>query len=334
MKTSRDSGLPHQEVCSQEMPPPTVLSKGAVWWLAARPKTLPASVAPLVLGNALAFGHPAFSWGIALTSLCCAILLQIGVNLANDYFDFKSGVDSGERLGPVRATQSGLISEARMCQAMMGVLFGAALLGVVLILRGGESILLLGIASLLASLAYSGGPYPLASHGLGELTVFVFFGLVAVGASHFLQTGAWSLEALTYGGIAGLPIAAIMLVNNTRDRDSDKLAGKWTLSARWGRAFSFHLYRALLLIPFALILLLVLAGPAPGLSLAAVLLLPWAGRLIRKFEAMEGRGFNDLLASTARFSLVLCVILAGVASWASGGELPPPESGFLYRTAT
>ncbi len=282
----------------------------SVWWQAARPKTLPASIAPLILGNATALEHPAFSWVIAFASLCCAILLQIGVNLANDYFDFKHGVDSSKRLGPVRVTQAGLVSSAQIQKAMILVLMLAAVVGAGLVWRGGSIILLLGVASLVAAVAYSGGPYPLASHGLGELVVFLFFGLVAVGGSAYLQAGEISTETLLYGVIAGLPIAGIMLVNNTRDRATDAPAGKITLSVRFGEHFSLGLYRALVLVPHLLVLAQILVFKQSVWISGALLLAPRGWQLIRWFERAEGPEYNPLLGATAQYSLMLCLMLA------------------------
>ena len=150
------------------------------WVMAIRPRTLPAAIGPLLVGNMLAIGLSQFSFLIAFTSMLCAILLQISVNLANDYFDFKNGIDTEERIGPVRVTQSGIIEPHHVKNAMIGCLLTALAVGSVLIFHGGWPIAILAIASILGALCYSGGPYPLASHGLGEIAAFVFFGLVII----------------------------------------------------------------------------------------------------------------------------------------------------------
>ena len=205
-------------------------SKFSLWVQAARPRTLPAAVAPVAVGSAVAFADGKFAFWPALACLVCAIVLQIAVNFANDYFDFKSNIDSEERLGPVRVTQSGLIPPLEVKRAMIFALVFAGLLFLYLVSVGGMWIIIIGGASILAALAYSGGPYPLASHGLGELFVFIFFGLVAVCGTYFIQAGELSLMAVFAAVPPGLLITAIMVVNNLRDRETDQKAGKNTVT--------------------------------------------------------------------------------------------------------
>ncbi|PIE44157.1 MAG: 1,4-dihydroxy-2-naphthoate octaprenyltransferase [Gammaproteobacteria bacterium] len=280
------------------------------WWLAIRPRTLPASIAPILLGNTLAFVSSGFSWLIAIASICCAMLLQIGVNLANDYFDYRKGVDTPERLGPVRVTQAGLIQPGKVWLAMCASLLIASLFGVYLVLQGGIPIFVLGFAALVATLTYSGGPYPFASLGLGELVVFIFFGLVSVGGCYYLQTHSLSWQAVIFSCVAGLPVAAIMLVNNTRDIPTDSDVGKKTLSVRFGRRFSQNCYFACLMGPFILIAADVLFGESGWLSLFACLLAPMAWRLSKQFDQAHGAEFNPLLGATASYALQLCLLLS------------------------
>ncbi|QYK06618.1 1,4-dihydroxy-2-naphthoate polyprenyltransferase [Shewanella zhangzhouensis] len=281
------------------------------WILAIRPRTLPAAIGPLLVGNTLALGLESFSVTIAIASMICALLLQIAVNLANDYFDFKSGVDTEERLGPVRVTQSGLIAPARVKAAMIGSLLAALAVGSYLIWHGGAPIAVLAAASILGALCYSGGPYPLASHGLGEVAAFVFFGLVAVVGSFYLQAGYTSMDAWILGAAIGLFNAAIMLVNNTRDIRTDTRAGKRTLAVRIGEAQSRVLYQALVYLPFGLIIGSFLMGILPGWPvLLSGVSLVIARRLSREFSETSGGALNPLLGRTARLTLVFSVLFS------------------------
>ena len=208
------------------MPPspesPAAVTRVRAWLLAARPKTLPAAIAPVVVGAAAALGEGAFAPLPALAALAGALLLQIGVNLANDYFDFGRGIDAADRKGPVRVTQAGLIPPGQVRLGMAAAFAAAALVGVYLVVLGGTPILVVGIASILSALAYSGGPWPLASHGVADLFVFVFFGPVAVCGTYFVQAGAVSGTAAAASVAPGLLITAILVVNNLRDIETDR----------------------------------------------------------------------------------------------------------------
>ncbi|QSX41910.1 1,4-dihydroxy-2-naphthoate polyprenyltransferase [Shewanella cyperi] len=279
------------------------------WFLAIRPRTLPAAIGPLLVGNALALGLESFHVGIAIASLVCALLLQVAVNLANDYFDFKHGIDTEDRLGPVRVSQSGLIAPHKVRLAMIASLLAALAVGGILIWHGGLPIALLAAASMLAALGYSGGPYPLASHGLGEVAALVFFGWVAVVGSYFLQAGHTNLEAWLLGTAIGSLNAAIMLVNNTRDMVTDERAGKRTLAVRLGEAQARILYQALLYLPFGIIIGGFLMGLLPGWPVfLAGLSLIIARRLAREFAELSGADLNPLLGRTARLTLIFSLL--------------------------
>ncbi|QSX38357.1 1,4-dihydroxy-2-naphthoate polyprenyltransferase [Shewanella sedimentimangrovi] len=279
------------------------------WFLAIRPRTLPAAIGPLLVGNALALGLESFHVGIAIASLVCALLLQVAVNLANDYFDFKHGIDTEDRLGPVRVSQSGLIAPHKVRLAMIASLLAALAVGGILIWHGGLPIALLAAASILAALGYSGGPYPLASHGLGEVAALVFFGWVAVVGSYFLQAGHTSLDAWLLGTAIGALNAAIMLVNNTRDMVTDERAGKRTLAVRLGEAQAKVLYQALLYLPFGIIIGGFLMGLLPGWPVfLAGLSLIIARRLAREFAELSGAALNPLLGRTARLTLIFSLL--------------------------
>ena len=210
-------------------------SKLGAWKLAVRPKTLPAALAPVIVGIALALSDKVFTLLPALAAMGGALLLQIGVNLANDYFDFKKGIDSEERLGPIRVTQTGLISPKGVLLGMV-VTFGCSLMvGLYLVMVGGWPILVVGLASILSALAYSGGPSPLASLGLGDLFVFIFFGLVAVCGTYYVQTGTLTPMVVWSSLPMGFLITAILVVNNLRDLESDGAVGKKTLAVLIGK---------------------------------------------------------------------------------------------------
>ncbi len=286
-------------------------SKVSLWWLAVRPKTLPAAAAPVAVGTAVAIFDGVFAVLPALAAFAGALLLQIAVNLANDYFDAKNSIDSEERLGPVRVTQSGLIPPGQVKAAMILSLAAAGLVFLYLTTVGGLPIFLVGIASVLAALAYSGGPYPLASHGLGELFVFIFFGLVAVCGTYWVQAGQLSLLVIFASFPPGLLVSAIMVVNNLRDMETDVKAGKNTLAVRIGRKHTLMLYRLLVIFSYLVPLLLVLSATGIGvLVLLPFVTVPMALSLCRDIEAIAGAGLNDLLARTAKLSLFFCIMFA------------------------
>jgi 1,4-dihydroxy-2-naphthoate octaprenyltransferase len=217
------------------------------WLLAVRLKTLPASISPILLGSALAFSHNSFNVVLFTVAMCCALSLQIAVNFANDYFDTLSGVDTPERTGPVRATQSGLLPASAILKASLLFAGIALCLGFYLVWHSHWQLIWFGVLSLLAVFAYSGGPWPLASNGLGELTVFLFFGWLAVTGAYFIQLGHVPYQLFIYGSVVGCFSSAIMLVNNIRDRTTDAKAHKYTLAVNIGDSASRYLYVVLLL---------------------------------------------------------------------------------------
>jgi 1,4-dihydroxy-2-naphthoate octaprenyltransferase len=282
------------------------------WLLAMRPKTLTISIVPVGLGCALAWSETGeIDVLLMLATLAAAMLIQIGTNLHNDVADFERGTDDpATRFGPSRATAEGWLSAAQVRSAAYLSFAVALLVGVYLIWQGGWPILLAGLASLAAALAYTGGPRPLAYIGLGELFVWFFFGVVAVGGSYYLQVGAVGSTALLAGTIIGLPAAAVLVVNNYRDLDSDRSAGKSTLAVRYGRAFSCGEYGALMLVPFLLLAGWQITAQAHGWLLLPWLTLPWALWLVHRFRRLPaGPAFNGLLAVTALFQFTLGLLL-------------------------
>jgi 1,4-dihydroxy-2-naphthoate octaprenyltransferase len=284
-------------------------SAARAWAMAARPPTLPAAVVPVLVGAAAAAPR-GFRLLPFAAALLCAVLIQIGTNLANDYFDFRKGADTAARLGPVRVTQSGLIPPATVRNAMIGVFGLAVLVGVYLVAAGGWPILVIGALSIAAGVLYTGGPYPLAYHGLGDLFVFAFFGLVAVCGTAYLMAGAVPPAAWW----AALPVAcivtAILVVNNLRDIDTDRAAGKRTLAVLLGRRATRAEYVLLLAAAY----LLLPAGPLLGLAgwwaLLPLLTLPYAILLIRIVLRAEGRPLNLALAGTGRLHLLFGTLFA------------------------
>ncbi len=287
------------------------LSPMQVWLMAIRPRTLPAAVAPVLVGSALALRDDTFRLLPALAALAGSLLLQIGVNLANDYFDYAKGVDTHDRQGPLRVTQSGLISPERVRMGM-AVVFGlAALIGVYLIIAGGWPILVIGVASILSALAYSGGPFPLASHGLGDLFVFIFFGLAAVCGTYYVQALALPVGVILAAVPVGLLITAILVVNNTRDIESDARAGKRTLAVMLGERGARAEYAILLAAAYLVPIVLWLSGGATLWALLPLLSLPLAVSLAQGlYRAPGGPAMNALLARTAQLALVFSILFS------------------------
>lgn len=288
------------------------ISRPGAWLLAARPKTLPAAVAPVAVGIAVAVRDGAFVLLPALAALAGALLLQVGVNLANDYFDFRKGVDTAGRKGPLRVTQAGLITPEEVRAGMTLVFFLAALVGTYLVLVGGWPILLVGTASILSALAYSGGPRPLASHGLGDIFVFLFFGLAAVCGTYYVQALEVTVLAAAAAVPPGLLITAILVVNNLRDIETDAKAGKRTLAVRLGPRGTLLEYAALLAGAYLCLPAIRVFAEAGPWVLLPFLTLPMAAPLLRslKEEHRDGPAMNRALAGTARYTLVFCLLFA------------------------
>ncbi|MBW1799677.1 MAG: 1,4-dihydroxy-2-naphthoate polyprenyltransferase [Deltaproteobacteria bacterium] len=290
--------------------PEQPISNFKAWMMAIRPKTLPAAISPVVVGTAMAFHDGTFKVLPALAALMGALLLQIGVNLANDYFDFIKGVDDKDRLGPVRVTQSGLIPPGQV-KAGMGCVFGlAVLIGVYLINLGGWPIMAIGAASIISALAYSGGPYPLGSHGLGDLFVFVFFGLVAVCGTYYVQALRLTLPAVLSAIPVGLLITAILVVNNLRDIDSDRRAGKRTLAVILGKRGARIEFIGLVIAAYAFSLFFAITGLFPRFVLLTLLSIPMAVSIIATIMNQEGPVLNLALAGTAKFTLAFSLLFA------------------------
>ena len=295
---------------NSEVPATTLPGSLGAWVLASRPKTLSAAAVPVLVGTACASTRGSVLWGPALGALLGALLLQIGANFANDVFDFENGADTAERLGPTRAVQAGLLS-ARAMRRGMAFVFGLALaLGLYLTSVSGPVILLIGCASIASAIAYTGGPYPLGYHGLGDVFVFIFFGLVAVCGTAFVEIGQVPGIAIACSVPVGALATAILVVNNLRDRQTDVAAGKRTLAVRFGRAFAQNQYRALLAISYLTPVLLVVARAAGPEALLPLISLPLALKTERAVARSEGRALNALLAATAKLLMIFGVLFA------------------------
>lgn len=282
------------------------------WILAARPRTLPAAAVPVLVGTAVAarLGAPIRPL-VFLATLGAALLIQIATNFANDYSDFLRGADHEGRLGPLRVTQSGLLSQRAIRRGII-VAFGLALLlGLYLARVGGWPIVVIGLLSIACGLAYTGGPWPFGYHGLGDLFVFVFFGLVAVAGTCYLHTGEWNPLAFAASVPVGLLTTNILVVNNLRDMPTDRAAGKHTLAVRIGERATRWQYAAFIVLAYAIPTALVLRDPR-----ALWLLLPWlsaplaAGLSRRVLGGTAGRELNPVLERSGQLLLVFGGLLA------------------------
>ncbi|MEX0684896.1 MAG: 1,4-dihydroxy-2-naphthoate polyprenyltransferase [Balneolales bacterium] len=222
------------------------------WIDSTRPKTLAASVVPVAVGAALAYSHSAFNLIITGVTLACAILIQIGTNLANDYFDFKHGADTEDRIGFTRATATGKIVPTSMINAAILVFAVAFVLGMYLVWHGGLIILAIGVLSILCGIAYTGGPFPLAYNGLGDVFVFLFFGCIAVMGTYYVNALTWSAEAFWASLAVGALCTNILVVNNLRDSETDAVANKRTLGVMFGDNVLRWEYTLMLVIAFSI----------------------------------------------------------------------------------
>jgi 1,4-dihydroxy-2-naphthoate octaprenyltransferase len=284
-----------------------------IWIAAARPRTLPAAVAPIAVGAACAHAAGAIALGPTLAALGGALAIQVGANFANDAFDGERGVDGADRLGPARAVGTGAVTATAMKRAMLAAFAVAMGFGVYLVAAHGWPIVAIGLASIAAAVAYTGGPWPLGYHGLGDLFVLVFFGGVAVCGTAFVASGAVPAVAMIAAVPVGALATAILVVNNLRDRHGDARAGKRTLAVRLGRRAAIVEYAALVLVaelaPIAIAV--ALGSPWPLVALATA---PLALVRVRAIAATDGAALNPQLGATAQLLLLHSAALAaGIA---------------------
>lgn len=282
-----------------------------VWASAARPRTLPAAIAPVIVGASLAWRDGAFDAAASALCLGFALLVQIGTNFANDYYDFAHGADTAARVGPQRAVAAGLIAAVVMKRAMWLTFAAAFVCGLGLIFWGGPWLIAIGVASIVCGIAYTGGPWPLGYHGLGDVFVFLFFGLVAVCATYFVQTGQVTADAVLAASAIGLLAANILVVNNYRDVETDAAAGKRTLVVRFGRRAARWQHALSLVVAFAVPVAFALRERS-GWRVLPLLLVPLAWRHVRRLrDARAPAELIALLGDTGKL-LALYAVLFGV----------------------
>ena len=280
------------------------------WVIAARPPTLSAALVPVAVGTACAAAEGSLKAGPALAALAGALLLQVAANFANDVFDYEKGADTAERLGPVRAVQAGLLSPGTVRRGLYLVIGLALLVGVYLAATAGPVIIALGLASIAAAVAYTGGPYPLGYHGLGDVFVMLFFGFVAVLGTTFVQVGHLTELAVWAAVPVGTLATAILVVNNLRDIETDRVAGKRTLAVRWGERGALAEYALLLALAYGVPVALFARGHATTAILLPLLTLPLGVRLVRAVARERGRALNPLLKRTALLLLAYGLLFA------------------------
>jgi 1,4-dihydroxy-2-naphthoate octaprenyltransferase len=279
-----------------------------IWWLAIRPKTLPAAASGVVMGSALAWMDHSFQVLPALAALCAALLLQIGSNVANDVYDFERGADTSERHGPLRVTQAKLLAPEQVKRGMW-IIFGlAALFGLYLALLRGWPVIIIGLAAIISAIAYTGGPFPLGYYGLGDVFVFVFFGLAAVAGTYYVQTGSVSSAAWWMSVPIGLMVTDILIVNNLRDLEHDRAAGKHTLAVFLGERWTRLQYVSFMIISYLLLPILIWRGVLPVFTLLSWLSLPLAWRAAQATLSQRGRPLNAALAGTGQTALAYSIL--------------------------
>ncbi|MBO6525162.1 MAG: 1,4-dihydroxy-2-naphthoate polyprenyltransferase [Balneolaceae bacterium] len=288
-----------------------VTKKFALWVEAARPKTLAAAFTPVLVGASIAWNNNTFSFDATGVALLCAFLIQIGTNFANDYFDFIKGADTEDRIGFQRATASGLISPKSMLNATIISMSLAFLFGLYLVWIGGWIVLVIGLLSLLFGVLYTGGPYPLGYNGLGDVFVFVFFGIVAVMTTYYVNTLVWS-EASFWASLAvGALCTNILVINNLRDIEQDAIAGKRTLGVLFGETVLKWEYTLMLLLAYAIPPHFYFQLNYEAWVFLPFLVLPIAAIQTRKvWTETDKRNLNGLLEQTARFMAIFGILFA------------------------
>jgi 1,4-dihydroxy-2-naphthoate octaprenyltransferase len=277
--------------------------------MAIRIPTLPAAVVPVFVGSAIAYKLGSFQLLVFLAALIASICIQIGTNLANDYFDAKKGADTEERLGPTRVTHTGLIAPDTVRNAMLLSFLLAAICGVYLIVVGGWPILVIGLFSIASGIMYTGGPFPLGYNGLGDLFTFVFFGLIAVIGTTFVHTGSFSNLALFASLPVGMLVTAIIVVNNVRDVHTDRKANKRTLAVLLGERFARSEYAVLVIGAYVVLLIGWLMQLASTWIFLPFLTIPLAVPLVKAMWTQSGRVLNPILGGTGRLHMIFGVLL-------------------------
>ncbi|MBF0485180.1 MAG: 1,4-dihydroxy-2-naphthoate polyprenyltransferase [Candidatus Omnitrophica bacterium] len=283
----------------------------SLWWRAIRPHTLTASVAPVFLGTAMAYGDGAVHWPSAVLALICALFIQIGTNLSNDYFDLKSGVDTKERRGPLSVTLLGLILPQHVKWGFILCFSLAGFFAAFLLARGGWPVLIIGMTSILSGIFYTAGPKPLSHLGLGDIFVLIFFGPVAVGGTYYVQSLGCNAAVVLMGFACGLFSTAILIVNNLRDIATDKTAGKMTLAVRFGANFTRIEYLTCLLAACAVPLLVYLiTGHSPWIMIASGIIFLCVPLIRTVFTSDSSQRLNQTLALTGIVLSLFCILFS------------------------
>lgn len=280
------------------------------WVLASRPRTLAAAVMPVIVGSSIAIRDGVFHPIAALVALLCSLLIQVGTNLVNDLFDFLHGTDKKDRIGPQRATASGLLSKYEM---KLGIYFTFGLsffLGLYLVYLGGIFILLIGIFSILAGIAYTAGPFPLAYNGLGDIAVFIFFGLVGTVGTYYVQANEITAMVFWSSIPVGALITNILVVNNYRDREEDHSNGKNTLAVIFGEKFARIQYVFFMIVSYAILFVVYFTFKKSLLIFLPLLSLPLSIKLVRMIFTLRGHELNKTLELTAKLSALYGLLFA------------------------
>jgi len=282
--------------------------------LASRPKTLLAAIIPVMVGSAVAFNDGKLIPLYSFVALLCSMLIQVGTNFANDLYDFIKGADTKKRIGPKRVLASGLISVKEMKSAILIVFLTAFILGLYLVVEGGIVILVIGVVSILAGLAYTAGPFPLAYNGLGDVFVFMFFGIVGTAGTHYLHTHELTLLAFIASIPVGGLITNILVINNYRDIEEDKASGKNTLAVKLGKSFTRYQFIFLIALSFLIPAILFLFYGFSFLIFLPYLTFPFAYKIIAMLYTLEGQALNKTLELTAKLSALYGLLFsAGIA---------------------
>jgi len=280
------------------------------WIIAIRPKTLPAAAAPVITGTALAYADHSLDVVVAIACLLSALLLQIGSNLANDVFDYERGADTGERLGPTRVTQAGLLTPFQVKVGMYFVFGLTVVLGLYLTWIGGWVILILGVAAILSAIAYTGGPYPLGYHGYGDIFVFIFFGLGATAGTYYLQAGVIMPSVWWMASALGCLIVSILVVNNLRDIENDRKVHKMTMAVRLGVKWSLYEYYVMVLTAYFIPVILWVIKISPPWGILTWLSFPYAFYWMKFIRRTTGKALNKALAGTGKVALIYATLYA------------------------
>lgn len=280
------------------------------WILASRPKTLPAAVAPVIVGTAVAYSYDSHNLLAASIALICSLLIQIGTNFVNDLHDFLKGTDDENRVGPTRALAAGWITQAQMKFAIYLTFGTTFFLGLILVYHAGWIILVIGILSIISGYSYTAGPLPLAYNGLGDIFVFLFFGLVATVGTYYVQALHFSVVALLASVPVGLLITNILVVNNYRDAEEDKKKNKKTLTVIFGKSFARFQYSVSFLISYIIPIYIFVTSDTSFYILLPLLSLPLAIKVIKDLKSLEGEQLNKTLEYTAKLAILFSFLFS------------------------